>query len=261
MNRKRITSLIITTMIVSLTVFSGITTTVKADTTTSSTSPGVTYEGHVQNVGWQPWVSDGVEAGTDGQGLRVEALKIKLTGTLPTGASIEYQGHVQNIGWQPVVSDGAEIGTDGQGLRVEAIRISLKNMAGYSVQYRTHVQNIGWQPWVSDGAEAGTDGQGLRVEALQIKIVPDTVVTFKDTNLEQAVRNTINKPTGTLYKNDVDHIINLNASTYSIISDISGIENLTNLENLDLDSNKISDISALSGLTNLKVSDGTNTVM
>ncbi len=143
---------------------------VKADTIISSTI-GVTYQGHVQNIGWQNWVSDGAETGTDGQGLRVEALKIKLTGNVPTGASIEYQGHVQNIGWQTPVADGAEIGTDGKSLRVEAVKIALKNMPGYSVQYRAHVQNVGWQSWVSDGVEAGTDAQGLRVEALEIKIV------------------------------------------------------------------------------------------
>lgn len=142
---------------------------VKAATTSSDVS--VTYTGHVQNVGWQNWVSDGTEAGTDGRSLRVEALKIKLAGTVPAGASIEYQGHVQNIGWQTPVSDGDEIGTDGKALRVEAIKIALKNLPGYSIQYRAHVQNIGWQSWVSDGQEAGTDGKGLRIEALQIKIV------------------------------------------------------------------------------------------
>ena len=135
---------------------------------------GITYQGHVQKIGWQPWVSDGQEAGTDGKSLRVEALNIKLTGTLPEGASIQYQGHVQKIGWQPVVSDGAEIGTDGKSLRVEAIKIALNNMPGYSVKYRAHVQKIGWQPWVSDGQEAGTDGKSLRIEALEIKIVKTT---------------------------------------------------------------------------------------
>lgn len=142
---------------------------VKADTT--STSIGVTYDAHVQNIGWQSYVSNGAEAGTDGLGLRVEALKIQLTGTLPAGASIQYQGHVQNIGWQTVMADGQEVGTDGQGLRVEAIKIALKNMPGYTVQYRAHVQNIGWQSWVSDGNEAGTDGQGLRIEAIEIQVV------------------------------------------------------------------------------------------
>ena len=144
----------------------GSTSNVFADTS----SVGVTYQGHVQNIGWQKPVSDGAEAGTDGQSLRVEALKINLVNA-PAGASIKYQTHVQNVGWQPWVSDGAEAGTSGQALRVEAIKIELVNMPGYSVEYQAHVQNVGWQPVVSDGQIAGTSGKGYRIEALRIKIV------------------------------------------------------------------------------------------
>jgi len=130
----------------------------------------VSYQGHVQNIGWQNWVSDGQDAGTAGPGLRVEALKIKLLNA-PAGASIKYQAHVQNVGWQKWVSDGQEAGTNGKSLRVEALKITLENMPGYSIQYQAHVQNEGWQDWVSDGQQAGTEGKGLRVEAIRIKIV------------------------------------------------------------------------------------------
>gem|GEM_PF-1036831 len=135
-----------------------------------TTDVGVTYVGHVQNVGWQPWVSNGAEAGTDGKGLRVEALKVNLTNA-PTGAHIDLQTHVQNIGWQTIVKDGQEAGTDGKSLRIEAIKLTLENMPGYSIQYRAQVENIGWQNWISDGQEAGTDGQSLRIEAIEIKLV------------------------------------------------------------------------------------------
>ncbi|AAK76749.1 transglutaminase/protease-like cytokinesis protein 3 [Clostridium acetobutylicum] len=145
--------------------------TLKAD----SNNAAISYEAHVQNIGWQNWVNDGAEAGTDGQALRVEALKVKLINA-PVGAQITYRTHVQNIGWQNWVNDGTETGTDGLGLRVEALEIKLVNMPEYSVQYQVHVQNVGWQNWVSDGAEAGTDGKGLRVEALRIKIVKKTAV-------------------------------------------------------------------------------------
>ncbi|AAK80533.1 uncharacterized protein YjdB [Clostridium acetobutylicum] len=136
----------------------------------ADTELGVSYATHVENIGWQGAVENGQEAGTDGKGLRIEALKLNLTNA-PEGAHIQYQGHVQNIGWQDWKQDGEEAGTDGKGLRVEALRIKLKNMPGYSVQYRAHVQNIGWQDWVSDGQEAGTDGKGFRIEALEVKIV------------------------------------------------------------------------------------------
>jgi len=142
----------------------------------SSTSTiGVTYSSHVQNIGWQGPASDGGESGTDGKGLRLEALKINLTGTLPIGAGITYQTQVQNVGWQNYVSDGIEAGTNGRGLREEAIRIKLVNIPGYSVQYRVHVQNVGWQDWVSDGVLAGTVGRSLRLEALEVRILSNTV--------------------------------------------------------------------------------------
>ena len=148
------------------------------DTVTSNTTLyakweikiSVTYQAHVQNIGWQNFVSDGNEAGTDGKSLRVEALKIKLVNA-PEGAIIKYQAHVQKLGWQNWVNSGQEAGTDGKSLRVEAVKISLVNMPGYCVQYQAHVQNIGWQAWVSDGKEAGTDGKSLRVEAIRIRIV------------------------------------------------------------------------------------------
>ena len=145
--------------------------TVKASTT-AETNVGITYQGHVQKVGWQKWVSDGIQAGTTGKALRVEALKIKLTGeNLPEGASITYQGHVQKIGWQKWVSDGELAGTTGMARRVEALKIKLNNMPGYSIKYRVHVQKIGWQDWVSDGELAGTTGKALRLEAIEIKLV------------------------------------------------------------------------------------------
>ena len=76
-------------------------------------------------------------------------------------------------------------------------------------------------------------------------------VTFKDANLEKAVRNSIKKPTGVLYGSDVQKITNLNLEVVDLV-DIGGIESLTNLKTLGLGNNKISDITPLRGLTKLK---------
>jgi Leucine-rich repeat (LRR) protein len=89
----------------------------------------------------------------------------------------------------------------------------------------------------------GGGGQGATV-------VPDTVVTFPDSNLDAAIREAINKASGDIYQSDLDGLTIL--YTYEgNISDLSGIEHCINLQRLCLDDNKISDISALSGLTNL----------
>lgn len=131
----------------------------------------VKYSTHVQNVGWQSWKQDAATAGTSGQGLRLEAIKIESI-NLPKGVTIKYKTHVQNIGWQTWKTKGELSGTSGQSLRLEGIKIKLEGTDEYSIMYRVHVQNLGWQDWCCDGEASGTFGQSLRLEAIQIKIVP-----------------------------------------------------------------------------------------
>jgi len=134
---------------------------------------GLTYQGHVQSIGWQSWVAEGETIGTIGRNLRIEAFKFNLVNA-PAGIRIKYRTHVQNIGWQDWVYDGSLSGTSGRSLRIEAIQIVLENApSGYHVEYRGYVQNIGWQNWVRDGQVAGTSGRALRIEALQVRIVKD----------------------------------------------------------------------------------------
>lgn len=142
---------------------------------TTSTLPRVStdYCAHVQGIGWQGYVYDGVTAGTSGRGLRIEAFTLYLeNGGQDLG--VRYRSHVQGIGWQSWVSDKQVSGTTGQSRRVEAIQIELTGSAAskYDIYYRVHVQNKGWMAWVKNGATAGTTGQGLRMEAMQIKVVP-----------------------------------------------------------------------------------------
>lgn len=139
----------------------------------NAVAPNIFCSTHVQNVGWMNAVSDGATAGTTGRGLRVEALKIYLSGGNVSG-SVTYSVHVQDIGWMSPVSDGAIAGTTGRSKRVEAIKISLTGELAekFDVVYKTHVQDIGWTGWSENGAISGTQGMSKRVEALQIKIVP-----------------------------------------------------------------------------------------
>lgn len=136
----------------------------------STNNISVKYQAHVQDIGWQNWVTNGTRAGTEGQGKRIEAFKIQIDG-LPSGAKIEYQAHVEDIGWQNWVSNGQLAGTTGKRKSVEAFRIRLVNMDDYIIEYRAHVQDIGWQDWTTNGSTAGTEGQRKRVEAIQIRIV------------------------------------------------------------------------------------------
>lgn len=140
-----------------------------------SKAVSVSYRTQIENEGWaQGWVSNGDLSGSEGKGLRLEAIEIELTGNLPEGLGIQYQTHIQNRGWaQGWISNGELSGTVGESLRLEAIQIRLMgNAAGdYTVRYRTHIQNQGWaQGWVADGAISGSEGKGLRLEAIEIVI-------------------------------------------------------------------------------------------
>jgi len=116
-----------------------------------------------------------------------------------------------------------------------------------------------------------SDGELSDSEQFNIP-VGDITIQFEDPNLEQVVRETINKPEGLLYLSDVIGITTLVANEREIeslggiqhlqqlqfldftnnqVSDISVLSNLTNLENLKFHGNQVSDISVLSNLTNL----------
>jgi len=158
---------------------------VNAKAALAAVSP-IEYQTHVQNVGWQDYVSQGLLdasadagiSGTVGQGLRAEAFSLSLTNGME---GIYYDAHVENIGWQNGgddisnwFHDGETAGTTGKALRMEALRIQLSDELAsvYDVYYRVHVQDIGWMNWKSNGAIAGTTGLALRIEAIQVQLLP-----------------------------------------------------------------------------------------
>lgn len=150
---------------------------------------GVTYRTHIENEGWlQGWMADGGMSGSEGKGLRLEAIEIELTGDVPNGLKIQYQTHIENKGWaQGWVADGDLSGSEGQGLRLEAIEIKLSgpDAADYTVKYRTQIQNEGWaQGWVADGALSGSEGKGLRLEAIEVIIAETPVKIAYDAYLD-----------------------------------------------------------------------------
>lgn len=177
---KKILSIIVGFLIISTLVFG---TTIEAKAELVDADFGVKYTSHIQNKDWESkWASNGEMSGTEGQSLRLEALKIQLENA-PSGVGIRYSAHVQNVDWMSPVQDGAISGTTGKELRLEAIKIELTNAPkGYHVAYQVHVQDIGWQEWVYDGEIAGTVGKSLRVEAIRIKILKDTEIEAPSDN-------------------------------------------------------------------------------
>ena len=132
----------------------------------------VSYQTHIENIGWQEMKYDGETSGTSGQSRRLEGINISLNNPQYEG-NIEYQTHIENIGWQGWKANGQMSGTSGQSKRLEAIRIKLTGeMANkYDIYYRVHAQEFGWLGWASNGESAGTEGYSYRLEAIEIKLV------------------------------------------------------------------------------------------
>ncbi len=174
--------------------------------------PTVNYKSHVQNIGWQNYVTNGGTSGTSGKALRMEALQIKITNTSLKG-DIEYSTHVQNIGWQGFVKNGATTGTSGKSLRAEAIKIRLTGEleANYDIYYRVHCQNVGWLDWAKNGGIAGTTGCCYRMEAIQIVLVEKNSSAPGST-----ISPYVSNKTGTVYL-DLPKATHIGASNQSLL--------------------------------------------
>ena len=67
-------------------------------------------------------------------------------------------------------------------------------------------------------------------------------ITFEDKQLEKAIRDAINKPSGDIFEEDVNQL-NVFDATHQKITNLNGIEKLESLTELRLAENEISDIT------------------
>ncbi len=150
----------------------------------------ITYQSHVQDIGWQNVVGDGDLSGTEHQSKRLEAIKIFLTGNID--GSIEYSSHVQDIGWQNYVGNGILSGTEHQSKRLEAIKIRLVGDVSnyYDIYYRVHIEDFGWLGWTKNGEAAGSQGLGKRLESIQIKLVEKNDTSISTDEKSFVIKNT-----------------------------------------------------------------------
>ena len=128
----------------------------------SNIKPRITYQAHIQDIGWQEPKSNGQVAGTEGQEKRIEA--IMINSSIP----IKYRVHMEEKGWSEWKSNNETAGTIGESRRIEAIEIvSEKVLKG-----QAHVQNEGWQKeQIGSPIILGTTGKGLRLEAFKLEIL------------------------------------------------------------------------------------------
>ena len=137
------------------------------------TKQGLSVQACVQERGWLNAVGEGAVAGTTGNGLRLEGLKLSLRDLNGTGNVILVRAHVAKEGWQ-TWRRGTIAGTTGKSRAIEAVQIKLDGAYGkvYDVYYRMHVADYGWLGWAKNGATAGTTKGGVQAEAIQVTLVP-----------------------------------------------------------------------------------------
>lgn len=132
----------------------------------------IRYRTHVQDIGWQGFVSDGKMSGTTGRSKRLEGIIIENQADV--SGSITYKVHCQDYGWMDWVKEGQLSGTTGQSKRLEGICIKLTGELEktYDVYYRVHCQDYGWLDWAKNGEMAGSEGLSKRLEGIEIVYVP-----------------------------------------------------------------------------------------
>ena len=79
------------------------------------------YKGHVQNIGWQNYVSNGEMSGTECRGFRIEASQIKLDGDITNYFDIYYRTQVENTGWLDWAKNDELTGSAKYARRIETI--------------------------------------------------------------------------------------------------------------------------------------------
>ena len=98
---------------------------------------GISITPHIQDKGWtQPSIANAGQwatVGSKGNKLRIECVKIALTGPAANEYSIKYKTHVAQKGWLDWKYDGQEAGTTGKALAIEAIQIMLTTKDGKEI--------------------------------------------------------------------------------------------------------------------------------
>lgn len=142
---------------------------------------------HVANIGWQEWRSAGY-VGTVGQGLAIQALELRLNGSLANQYDIYYRVHSAGYGWLGWAKNGDSAGTTGLNIQIEAVQIKLVAKGGDpgassapafisvpDLTLQAHVATLGWMNPVGNGCVAGTTGRSLAIEALKLSVSSSVV--------------------------------------------------------------------------------------
>lgn len=141
---------------------------------TTGISGSLKYSVYVQSKGWQDYVTEGNEAGIVNKALRIEAVKMELTGELASQYTLEYAVQMEKNGiTQGFVSDGAVAGSIGETKKIEAIKIRIvpaNQGTTTNVNYRVHRDSSGWGKWTKNGVVSGAAGKGKQIDNIEMNL-------------------------------------------------------------------------------------------
>jgi len=133
----------------------------------------VSYETHIENIGWEEKVTFGKISGLPGSGLRIEAIKIDGINPHQKSGEIIYRSYIETLGWENTWKKNGEVsGTTGESRKIEALEIKLTKELEkeYDIFYRVYMEKLGWLPWMKNGETAGLIEKDFRIEAIQISL-------------------------------------------------------------------------------------------
>ena len=134
--------------------------------------PILQYSFFEGSAGWQPAVTTGVATGSEGAGLRMEALKADVLNTGLSG-DLECNAYLQALGWRGWTDAAGIAGSPEWNLSMEAVQLKLTGELAerYDLYYRVCSQDYGWLGWARNGETAGTIGKDLGISGIQINLV------------------------------------------------------------------------------------------
>lgn len=215
------------------------------------------YNVHVQNIGWlydeddpSSWAKNGEYAGTRGNSLRIEAVKVVLldaSGHKASDYHIRYQGHVQNIGDLPAdseqwFSDGEQLGTVGSSLRLEALKLEIVKDASTGTDLSDYTALIKQIESLNEADYSKTSWANLQT-VLKNHTVTDQNTAAEVTEavkaLEAAIQKLENMTQATVYDKAGSYGPSSSSETLNqnVVITASGVT----LQNLTIDGNLIID--------------------
>lgn len=215
------------------------------------------YNVHVQNIGWlydeddpTSWAKNGDYAGTRGDGLRIEAIKIVLldaAGNKASGYHIRYQGHVQNIGDLPADSeqwftDGEQLGTVGSSLRLEALKLEIVKDATTGTDLSAYIDLTNQIDSLNEADYSKTSWSNLQTVVSQNRVDEQSsasAITTAIANIREAINRLENLTTATIYNKTGTY--GPATGNESIAQDVIITTGDLTLQNLTVDGNLIID--------------------